>query len=187
MLSYWLMGLVDGGWSWAFASRHWLADDVRHRFASSTDRVAAAAPPAMSIADWARLPALMRNVEVDIPRQRLYLNEGKAHRLAFVVSTGINISTPRGAFHVIEKLQDPPYGLRGIYAAPGSQDNPLGAAWIGLNARHWRTGTPIGIHGTNEPERLGTPVSHGCVRLKNDDVLQLLQHVPDNCPVVIHD
>ena len=46
----------------------------------------------------------------------------------------------------------------------------------------------IGIHGTNEPELIGTDVSHGCVRMRNADILDLEAHqVPLGMPVNITD
>jgi len=41
------------------------------------------------------------------------------------------------------------------------------------------------IHGTNQPERLGTPVSHGCVRIRNEDVVALFDQVREGDPVLI--
>ena len=35
----------------------------------------------------------------------------------------------------------------------------------------------IYIHGTNEEENIGLPASHGCIRMRNDDVMHLFQHV----------
>lgn len=43
----------------------------------------------------------------------------------------------------------------------------------------------IAIHGTNRPDLLGTPVSNGCVRISNEDFLQLLAMVPTGTPVDI--
>lgn len=45
----------------------------------------------------------------------------------------------------------------------------------------------IYIHGTNAEERIGTPSSHGCVRLTNDDVLIAYDKIPLNTPVLITD
>jgi lipoprotein-anchoring transpeptidase ErfK/SrfK len=41
------------------------------------------------------------------------------------------------------------------------------------------------IHGTNAESRLGTPASHGCVRMSNEDVIDLYDQVPVGTPVVI--
>jgi lipoprotein-anchoring transpeptidase ErfK/SrfK len=43
----------------------------------------------------------------------------------------------------------------------------------------------IYIHGTNEEERLGIPSSHGCIRLGNDDVIEVFDRVPVGTPVLI--
>lgn len=43
----------------------------------------------------------------------------------------------------------------------------------------------IYIHGTNEEERLGTPSSHGCIRLSNNDVIEVFDRVPVGTPVFI--
>lgn len=43
----------------------------------------------------------------------------------------------------------------------------------------------IYIHGTNEEDKIGSPVSHGCIRMCNDDVLDLFAHVEEGEAVVI--
>jgi len=43
----------------------------------------------------------------------------------------------------------------------------------------------IYIHGTNDEEQVGRPVSYGCVRLTNDDVIRVFNRVPVNTPVLI--
>ncbi|GMW02301.1 MAG: hypothetical protein AMXMBFR84_34370 [Candidatus Hydrogenedentota bacterium] len=43
----------------------------------------------------------------------------------------------------------------------------------------------IYIHGTNQEDRLGTPSSHGCVRLSNEDVIQAFQMIPPGTQVLI--
>ena len=43
----------------------------------------------------------------------------------------------------------------------------------------------IGLHGTNEPSSVGKDVSHGCIRLKNEDILQLVKILPLGTPVRI--
>ena len=43
----------------------------------------------------------------------------------------------------------------------------------------------IYIHGTNDEARLGTPSSHGCIRLSNDDVVEVFELVPEGTPVLI--
>jgi lipoprotein-anchoring transpeptidase ErfK/SrfK len=43
----------------------------------------------------------------------------------------------------------------------------------------------IYIHGTNHEDLIGTPASQGCVRMKNDDVIELYERVPLNSAVEI--
>ncbi|MFT6154806.1 MAG: lipoprotein-anchoring transpeptidase ErfK/SrfK [Bermanella sp.] len=44
----------------------------------------------------------------------------------------------------------------------------------------------IYIHGTPDTEPMGEPKSHGCIRMRNHDVLELFDWVPDFCPVTIN-
>lgn len=43
----------------------------------------------------------------------------------------------------------------------------------------------IYIHGTNNEARIGTPSSHGCIRLRNDDVIKAFSTIPEGAPVLI--
>jgi lipoprotein-anchoring transpeptidase ErfK/SrfK len=49
----------------------------------------------------------------------------------------------------------------------------------------WPAGGFIGIHGTKEPERLPGRVSHGCIRLRNADILRLGRLMPVGTPLTI--
>ena len=60
-------------------------------------------------------------------------------------------------------------------------NGPVGVAWLGINVEHY------GIHGTAHPERVGHTESHGCVRLTNWDVAQLMTLVKRGTPVVFHE
>jgi lipoprotein-anchoring transpeptidase ErfK/SrfK len=61
--------------------------------------------------------------------------------------------------------------------------NPLGARALYL----YRDGrdTLYRIHGTNEPESIGRSVSSGCIRLINQDVVDLYERVPLGAAVVV--
>jgi hypothetical protein len=54
---------------------------------------------------------------------------------------------------------------------PAGNDNPIGPRWIGLNQKGY------GIHGTNQPHSVGHAASHGCIRLRNSDVVKLFEMV----------
>ena len=65
----------------------------------------------------------------------------------------------------------------------GGPDNPLGARamylWSGNKDTLYR------IHGTNEPWTIGTNVSSGCIRLTNEDVVDLYNRTPIGAKVIV--
>jgi len=62
---------------------------------------------------------------------------------------------------------------------PGGIDNPLGAGALYLGSSLYR------IHGSNEPWTIGTNVSSGCIRMRNEDVTDLYQRVKVGTKVVV--
>ncbi|KAA5600357.1 L,D-transpeptidase [Blastochloris sulfoviridis] len=62
---------------------------------------------------------------------------------------------------------------------PGGPDNPLGARAMYLGSSLYR------IHGSNEPETIGQAVSSGCIRMTNDDVIDLYNRVRVGTTVVV--
>jgi lipoprotein-anchoring transpeptidase ErfK/SrfK len=62
---------------------------------------------------------------------------------------------------------------------PGGPENPLGARAMYLG------GTLYRIHGSNEPETIGTAVSSGCIRMLNEDVVDLYDRVKVGTRVVV--
>ncbi|MYM26806.1 L,D-transpeptidase family protein [Duganella sp. CY15W] len=58
-------------------------------------------------------------------------------------------------------------------------NNPVGLAWIDLSIEHY------GIHGTPEPGKIGKTQSHGCVRLTNWDVMQVVRAVSRGASVLM--
>ena len=61
----------------------------------------------------------------------------------------------------------------------GGPDNPLGARAMYLGSSLYR------IHGSNEPDTIGTAVSSGCIRMLNDDVVDLYDRVKVGTRVVV--
>jgi hypothetical protein len=55
-----------------------------------------------------------------------------------------------------------------------------------LGTRRLNIGDGYALHGTNKPETVGQSVSHGCVRLRNEDIEQLYDMVPLGTPVFIY-
>jgi lipoprotein-anchoring transpeptidase ErfK/SrfK len=61
----------------------------------------------------------------------------------------------------------------------GGPDNPLGARALYLGSTLYR------IHGSNEPWTIGTKVSSGCIRMRNEDVSDLYQRVSVGAKVIV--
>lgn len=84
--------------------------------------------------------------------------------------------TPTGNFRVGQMLKQPTWihPFTGETVPGGTPENPLGSRWIGF----WTDGkNSIGFHGTPNPESVGKAVSHGCVRMYNEDVKDLFRQV----------
>lgn len=89
--------------------------------------------------------------------------------------------TPTGSFYVKELVEPP--RANGTYGPIAYGLSAFSPTLVDTEA--FADGV-IGIHGTNEPELIGTDVSHGCVRMRNDDILALEAHqVPLGMPVTI--
>lgn len=61
----------------------------------------------------------------------------------------------------------------------GGPDNPLGARALYIGSTLYR------IHGTNDPRTIGHNVSSGCIRLTNDDIVDLFGRVPVGAKVIV--
>lgn len=103
------------------------------------------------------------------------------------VGTGKFGTTPVGTFMIAEKIEEPPWWRPDGKMIPfGDKENVLGTRWMSLQA----TGaTPTvrgyGLHGTWEPQTIGTQASAGCVRLVNNEVEELFLLIPNGASVVI--
>ena len=75
-----------------------------------------------------------------------------------------------------EMIQRQPYLPRFMAGGPG---NPMGARALYLG------GTVYRIHGTNQPQTIGSAVSSGCFRLVNKDVIDLYERVPVGTKVIV--
>jgi lipoprotein-anchoring transpeptidase ErfK/SrfK len=85
--------------------------------------------------------------------------------------------TPGGLYFVNVLLQstDPSYGP---YAFGLSGHSDVFQSYNGGDGQ-------LGLHGTDHPEKIGSKVSHGCIRLKNEDITTLAQQLPLGTPVQI--
>ena len=120
-------------------------------------------------------------IEIDVSERRLGLYEGDVLTLATEIAVGVGATpTPHGDFYLAELLQPPdPNGVYGPYAFGLSGFSETLDRFAGGNG-------VIGIHGTNDPSSLGSEVSHGCIRVRNDVIVELAAKVPLGTPVSIH-
>lgn len=87
--------------------------------------------------------------------------------------------TPGGSYYIKELLQPPdPNGAYGPYAYGLSGFSNVLTDFAGGDG-------VIGVHGTNEPDAIGTDVSHGCIRLRNEAISELAPVLPLGTPVTI--
>jgi lipoprotein-anchoring transpeptidase ErfK/SrfK len=142
-----------------------------------------------------------RQLVLERSQRRLLLLEDGAVLDQFPVAVGRpGWETPLGSFAVLEKVPNPiwqhpqqPHVQIGAGAS-----NPLGSRWIGFwrdcNLRKpWQGQRPlavpscgsIGFHGTPQRGSVGRAVSHGCVRLYDEDVRRLYDLVEVGTPVTV--
>jgi L,D-transpeptidase catalytic domain len=89
------------------------------------------------------------------------------------------LPTPTGRYFIVELLKQPdPNGLYGPYA--------FGTSAFSKVLYHFGGGPgQIGIHGTDERGSIGHSVSHGCIRLRNSDIVRLAHLLPLGTPITI--
>jgi len=125
---------------------------------------------------------------IDTPNTYLYLVLGNGRALRYGIGVGREGFAWSGVQTISKKAEWPdwtpppemlarqPYLPRFMAGGPG---NPLGARAMYLGGTEYR------IHGTNAPETIGTRVSSGCIRLVNDDVIDLYGRVNVGAKVVV--
>ncbi|MEA2288163.1 MAG: hypothetical protein QOD55_160 [Solirubrobacteraceae bacterium] len=99
----------------------------------------------------------------------------------------VGLETPAGLYHIQNKAVDPAWNvpnsewageLAGTVVPGGTPENPLKARWMGIF-------DGAGIHGTDAINSIGTAASHGCIRMRIPDVVELYDEVPVGAPVYI--
>ena len=121
-----------------------------------------------------------RQVVVSVQDRKLVVMESGAVLRVFPVAVGADVSpSPTGDFEIVTRLTDPTYYHSGV-VIPAGTDNPLGPRWVGLNKKGY------GIHGTNMPGSIGKAASHGCIRMRNRDIVQFFAMVNVGDTVEIH-
>ncbi len=157
----------------------------------------------------------MRSLHINISKQTLSLLESDQVIERFSISSALNGTgqqygsgqTPLGPHYVRAKIGEGMklntvfVGRRNtgeVYNASLAAQHPS-RDWI-LTRILWLCGEELGlnrlgkvdsmaryiyIHGTPDTEPMGEPKSHGCIRMRNSDVLTLFNWVPAGCPVMI--
>jgi L,D-transpeptidase ErfK/SrfK len=112
-----------------------------------------------------------RRIVVSIPDRKLVLLDGDLVVRIYDVAVGKpSTPTPQGKFAIINRVPNPAWYGPSVTVAPG-KNNPLGSRWMGLSAKGY------GIHGTNVPSSIGKAASHGCVRMRKQDLEELFEMV----------
>ncbi|EJW12885.1 hypothatical protein [Rhodovulum sp. PH10] len=127
-------------------------------------------------------------IVIDTDRFFLYLVEGNGRARRYGVGVGRPGFTWAGTHEISAKREwpdwrPPPEMLQRRPDLPtfmaGGPENPLGARALYLGSTLYR------IHGSNEPWTIGTRISSGCIRMRNEDVIDLYGRVKVGTKVVV--
>jgi lipoprotein-anchoring transpeptidase ErfK/SrfK len=129
---------------------------------------------------------------IDTDNHKLYHVQMGGRAIQYTVTVGAESFGWTGVSYVQRKAEwpgwtPPPEMLKRWPHLPrhfaGGPKNPLGARALYLY--HDGKDTLYRIHGTNEPELLGTSSSSGCIRMLNMDVIHLFDRVPLGTKVIV--
>jgi lipoprotein-anchoring transpeptidase ErfK/SrfK len=117
---------------------------------------------------------------VRLRAHKLFLWRGKKRIANYPIAVGTSSTpTPRGLFYIVELLRPrDPGGSYGPYAFGLSAHSNKLKRFGGGDGR-------VGLHGTNQPQLIGSSVSHGCIRMQNAAIRRLAKILPLGTPVVI--
>jgi lipoprotein-anchoring transpeptidase ErfK/SrfK len=139
-----------------------------------------------------RQPTFYRTLEpigtviVDKLQRFLYLIEPNNVAMRYGIAVGQHCADLAGLRHIASMVEWPPWQPppemlnRNPNTLPGGPGNPLGARLLALDDNTSR------IHGTNAPNTIGNVVAFGCIRLVNDDIVDLYSRVKISTPVVVN-
>ena len=112
-----------------------------------------------------------RVIVVSLQDRKLALVENGQVKKVYSVAVGKpSTPSPVGSFTIARRAANPTYHHNGKTILPGP-GNPVGTRWMGLSIPGY------GIHGTNEPNSIGKPVSHGCIRMARKDLEEFYELV----------
>lgn len=121
-----------------------------------------------------------KKIILNLASRLLTLYEGTEKVRIYPVAVGApETPSPVGEFSISEKEVNPSWtDPKTKITVPSGPSNPLGYRWLGLYGNY-------GIHGTNAPWSIGCSVSHGCIRMYEEDVEELFESAPMGTPVEI--
>ncbi|GAB4252632.1 MAG: hypothetical protein Kow00122_10410 [Thermoleophilia bacterium] len=124
---------------------------------------------------------LANDLRVDLSDHRLDLYERGVKVRSYPIGVGKGETpSPLGEFYITIKMKPPrPNTVYGVLA--------MGISGYSEKLTDWPGGGQVGIHGTNDPSSIGKDVSAGCIRLRNEDILELSNFVPLGTPVFIQE
>ncbi|TDD90392.1 L,D-transpeptidase [Actinomadura rubrisoli] len=127
-----------------------------------------------------RLSSTTRRVEIDPKAFTFTVFDGdKVLRTGKVATGEGGTPTPAGRFYFTELVKPPnPNGDYGAYAFGLSGFSPTLKTFAGGPGQ-------LAVHGTNKASALGSKVSHGCVRVGNDDITWMAKNLAIGTPVVV--
>jgi lipoprotein-anchoring transpeptidase ErfK/SrfK len=115
-----------------------------------------------------------------VSRRRLTATLLRDGRRVFRAPVGIGRAgspTPRGRFYVRNRLTR--------YASPSYGPLAFGTSARSETLTDWPAGGYVGIHGTDRPTLVPGRISHGCIRMRNADILRLGRLMVVGTPVTI--
>jgi lipoprotein-anchoring transpeptidase ErfK/SrfK len=146
----------------------WYRISVPGRPNGRTGWIPAAAADVTSVDRWLVIYRGARKFEFYV--------DGRLRRTGPVAVGARGMETPVGLFFVQSRFVPNRYPILGAFAFETSGYSKLS---------DWPGGGVVGVHGTNTPWLIGQAVSHGCVRLRNGDILALRKLVRVGTPVKI--
>ena len=105
------------------------------------------------------------------------LRRGRAVLRAPIAIGRAGTPTPAGSFYVRDRLTR--------FAGRAYGPIAFGTSAQSATLTDWPAGGFVGIHGTDQPELIPGRVSHGCIRLRNVDILRLVRLLPVGTPLQI--
>lgn len=149
--------------------------------------------------------SVQQKIHISVRRQELSLKAGRQKLAAYPVSTsrfGLgskegSLKTPTGRFRIAEKIGDGlPLGTVFKSRRPVKATTKMmreddlvmtRILWLdGIDSSNANTYDRfIYIHGTNHEGEIGEPASHGCIRMRNSDLVELFDRVGVDTPVMI--